>query len=79
MRTSTSSSTSSQTPAGTRLHHLTVFSALYAETDHGRFYAIRTDLRHMWRLVARDHDFPPSSRRSVEECDAWLTVWLATR
>lgn len=62
-----------------QLLHLTVFNGIYAETEHGRFYAIRSDLRHMWHLVSRDHEFPPSPRHTVEECDAWLTVWLATR
>jgi hypothetical protein len=61
-----------------QLRHLTVFNGVYAEADHGRFYAIRSH-HHMWRIVSRDHEFPPSPRRTVEECDAWLTVWLATR
>lgn len=62
-----------------QLHHLVVFNSTYAESEHGRFYAVRSDRYHLWRIVSRDHEFPPSSRRTVEECGAWLTVWLATR
>jgi hypothetical protein len=72
-------STSSQSPAGTRLHHLTVFSSLYAETDGGRFHARRTDRRHMWYLIDRDGHFPPHTCHTVEECDARLAGWLATQ
>lgn len=75
----TTSSPAAAKQQGHQLHHLTVFNGIYAEADHGRFYAIRSDRRHMWQIVSRDREFPPSARRSVEECDAWLTVWLATR
>jgi hypothetical protein len=62
-----------------QLRHLAVFNDIYAETPGGGVYAFRQDRRHMWRLVSRDNVFDPRSHRSVEECDAWLTVWLATR
>lgn len=62
-----------------QLHHLAVFNDIYAETPGGGVYAIRSDRFHHWTLVSRSDAFDPRTGRSVEECDAWLTVWLATR
>jgi hypothetical protein len=62
-----------------QLHHLTVLSDLYAETPGGNVYAIRPDRFHTWTLASRTDAFDARTGRSVEECDAWLTVWLATR
>lgn len=62
-----------------QLHHLEVFNDIYAETPGGGVYAFRSDRRHMWRMVSRDHVFSPRSHPTVVEADAWLTVWLATR
>lgn len=64
-------------PITQQLHHLTVVNDIYAETPDRRFYAIRPDRFHMWQLVSRDHEFKPTSRPTVVECDARLTVWLA--
>lgn len=66
-------------PSIQKLHHLNVVNDIYAETPGGGVYAIRTDLRHMWRLVSRDHVFEPRAHTTVEDADAWLTVWLANR
>src|SRR5690606_26697578 len=55
---------------------LTVFNDIYAEAEHGRFYAYRSDRRHMWRLISRDEDFKPVAAKTVEELDAVLAAWL---
>ena len=70
---------SSRTPAEPQLRHLTVFNDIYAEALNGRFYAIRSDRYHGWTIVSRDREFAPTFRRTVLECDAWLTVWLAVQ
>ena len=62
-----------------QLRHLAVVNDIYAETPDRRFHAILGDRYHMWRLVSRDGEFPPQPRRTVVECDAWLTVWLARK
>lgn len=62
-----------------QLRHLTVLSDLYAKTPGGDVYAIRDNTRHMWRLLSRTGAFDERSFSSVEQADAWLTVWLATR
>lgn len=55
---------------------LTVFNDIYAEAEHGRFYAYRSDRRHMWRLISRDEEFKPVAAKTVEELDAVLAAWL---
>ena len=62
-----------------QLHHLAVFSDLYAETPGGNVYAIRSDRRHNWTLRSRSDAFDPESYPSAELADAWLTGWLANR
>lgn len=62
-----------------QLHNLTVFNGIYAETPGGGVYAIRSDRFHRWTLVSRDRVFESRTHASVEDADAWLTVWLASR
>src|SRR5690606_23453043 len=58
------------------LNVLTVFNDIYAEAEHGRFYAYRSDRRHMWRLISREEEFKPVAAKTVEELDELLAAWL---
>jgi hypothetical protein len=67
------------TTAEPQLRHLTLHDRLYAEADHGRFYALRGRSNTVWTLVARDREFAPKTFPNVQACDAALGVWLAVQ